>query len=183
MPTPSLTDPAAWPSALAGVRAQLGTPLNIHRMLANRPEMLAAWWPFRNFVVHDSCLATRAKEIVILRVAHLARGDYEWRHHVRLAMEAGLSEAEVARIQAGPEAEGWPDAERALVEAVDQCFDRHGLSEPVIDSLTSHFGPNAAYDVLATVGMYNMLALMTNSFQVPMDAVGPSFSSETREPG
>lgn len=183
MPAPSLTDPAAWPASLAAVRAQLGTPLNVHRMLALRPEMLAAFWPFRNFVVHDSCLAPRAKEIVILCAAHLARGDYEWRHHVRLAMEAGLSEAEVAQIQAGPKAAGWSDAERALVEAVDQCFERHGLSESVIDSLSNHFGPNAAYDVLATIGMYNLLALMTNSFQVPMDAIGPSHSSETREPG
>ncbi len=183
MPTPSLSDPSAWPASLATVRAQLGTPLNIHRTLANRPEMLAAFWPFRNFVVHDSCLDARAKEIVILRVAHRAEGDYEWRHHVPLAIAAGVSEAEVAAIAAGPEAAELSDADRALLRAVDRCFDRHGLDEAAIDALTSHFGPDATYDVLATVGMYNLMALVTNSFQVPMDTVTPSFSSERRAPG
>ena len=183
MPTPILTDPAAWPETLAAVRAQLGTPLNVHRALAGRPEMLAAWWSFRNFVVHDSSLDARAKEIVILRVAHRAEGDYEWRHHVPLAIEAGVSEAEVAAIAAGPDAAALSDAARALLVAVDQCFDSHGLDEAAIDALTSHFGANAVYDVLATVGMYNLMALMTNSFQVPMDTITPSFSSERRAPG
>ncbi len=64
-------EPAAWPETLADIRRRMGTPLNVHRVLASYPAWLHAWFPFRNHVVHGTSLSSRQYELVVLRVATL----------------------------------------------------------------------------------------------------------------
>ena len=52
-------EPAAWPETLADIRRRMGTPLNVHRVLASYPAWLHAWFPFRNHVVHGTSLSSR----------------------------------------------------------------------------------------------------------------------------
>ena len=99
-------EPAAWPETLADIRRQVGTPLNVHRALANYPAWLRAWFPFRNHVVHGTSLSSRQNELVVLRVATLTDAAYKWEHHVVTAMEAGLDEEEIDRVRGGGDATG-----------------------------------------------------------------------------
>ena len=59
-----------------------GGPINVHKLMANNPALLKAWWDFRNHSVEGGTLGKRSGELVILRVAVHMQAWYEWGSHV-----------------------------------------------------------------------------------------------------
>jgi len=175
----SITNPADWPESLASVRAQMGAPLNVHRFLASYPEWLARWWEFRNHVIHGTSLSERQYELVVLRVATLCDAPYEWEHHVVTGKEQGLDDTVLERIRTGPSAEDWHAADRSLLNAVDECIVDHCVSADTLEILAADYSEKQILDIIATVVMYHAMALVTRTFDIPVDESKPSFSEET----
>ena len=64
----------------AGRRGKL---INIYRMLLNAPPLAESWFNHSNTVRWKTTLAGRLREIVIIRMGHLAKSQYVLRQHVR----------------------------------------------------------------------------------------------------
>ena len=175
----SITDPADWPSALAKVRAQMGEPLNVHRFLANYPSWLTQWWGFRNHVIHGTTLSARQYELVVLRVATLCDAPYEWEHHVVTGKERGLDDTDFESIRSGPSASQWDAPDRALLAAVDDCIAERKISTASLQALSKNFTDEQILDIVATVVMYHAMAIVTRSFDIPIDEEKPSFAVES----
>lgn len=162
--------PQNWPEALEDIRHGLGSPLNIHNLMAHHPELMRAWMPFRNHVVKDSSLSPRQRELIILRTAHNCRSDYEWKHHVERGLEAGLDQDEINRVKLGPDAAGWRADESVLLSAADDCHRDFCISAKNLKEMNPKFSAQQQLDVVVTVGMYTTLALLINTYDVPMEA-------------
>ena len=65
-------------------------------------------------------VATRERELVILRAGFNWKSGYEWAQHERIGLDCGLTPAEIARIKEGPDAEGWSKEDAALLQATDE---------------------------------------------------------------
>jgi hypothetical protein len=63
----------------AGRRGKL---INIYRMLLNAPPLAESWFNHSNTVRWKTTLAGRLREIVIIRMGHLANSQYVLRQHV-----------------------------------------------------------------------------------------------------
>jgi len=161
--------PDNWPDELNEIRSCLGSPLNIHGMMAHHPELLQAWMPLRNHIVANSSLSGRQRELIILRTAHNCEADYEWQHHVERGMVAGLKTDEINRVAAGADAPGWKADEAALLNAADDCHRNSKLSHNTIEQLQAHFSTRQQLDIIVTVGMYKTLAVIIKSWNVQME--------------
>ena len=76
-----------WDDSLERVLDDMdGQPLNVHGLMANHPDLLNAWWDYRNYSVRGGALDQRDCELVILRVAVHMRNWYEWAAHVDRAL-------------------------------------------------------------------------------------------------
>lgn len=158
-----------WPDELKEIRSFLGSPLHIQSMMAHHPALLKAWMPFRNHVVANSTLSPRHRELLILRIAHLCRSDYEWQHHVERGLLAGLSQVEIERVKKGAGAECWAADESALLAAADQCFNELCIRDDTLQRVNLHFSAQQQLDIAATVGMYLTLAMIIKTWDVPME--------------
>lgn len=158
--------PEDWPDELAEARASLGAPLHIHQVLANHPALLRAWMPFRNYIVRESDLEPRLRELVILRTAFLCSVQYEWVHHVARGKAAGLTDAEIEQVRAGA---GVGPLEDLLLRAADECFHSQLVLPETRDALAAYLRPQQILDVLATVGVYMMMTLVLETFEVPLE--------------
>jgi len=78
-----------------------GKPVNLYRALGNHAALAAAWTEFANAIRHDSRTPRSLRELMILRTAQLARSEYEWAHHLRMARKAGVEAAKIAALS------GW----------------------------------------------------------------------------
>ncbi len=81
-----------------------------------------------------------------------------------------------ARPLAG--AAGWSRDEAALLRAVDECIADRRIREATLDALGESFSPEQVLDVIATVTMYHAMAIVTRTFEIPVDEEKPSFSIE-----
>ncbi len=149
--------------------------LNIFRTLANHPDLARRWMVFANHILGKSMLPAREREIAILRIGWLCRAGYEWGQHVLIGRRAGLSNDEIRRIQAGPEAAGWSDADRAILRATDDLHRDAHVSDQVWESLETFLDERQRMDLVFTVGQYNMVSMALNSFGVQADPGLPTF--------
>jgi 4-carboxymuconolactone decarboxylase len=149
--------------------AQGGRVPNIFKTLVRHPKLLKRWLPFANHVLFKSGLAPREREMLILRVAWVARAEYEWGHHQEIGQRAGLNDAEIVRIAAGPDAPGWTRFEAALLRAVDELHRSSRIGSATWTTLAEHYDTAQLMDVVFTIGNCAALAMALNSFGVALD--------------
>src|SRR5512139_199670 len=75
-----------------------GKPVNLYRALGNHPPLVAAWTEFANAIRHESRTPRALRELMILRTAQIARSEYEWAHHLRMARKAGIGDDRIAAL-------------------------------------------------------------------------------------
>ena len=159
-----------WDSSLAHIVEDMdGKPLNIHRLLANHPDLLNAWWSLRNYLVAGGSLGKRNAELVILRTAVRARNWYEWASHVVRGLDSELSLTEIERVVDGPAHPDWDEPDALLLLAVDALETCAALDGEIVAELETHFGRRAVLDLIALRSMYVMLGNMLNSWEVTLD--------------
>ncbi len=146
-----------------------GPVLNIFRTLAHAPKALARFNSWGGYVLsRRNDLAAREREIVILRTGFLCKSGYEWTQHVRIGLQAGLTEDEIARLKQGAEA-GWSAADAALIRASDELHAGQFITEPTWAELGRRFTPKQCMDVVFTAGQYTQVSMMLNTFGVQLD--------------
>jgi len=158
-----------WAPRADSVRDLLGEVLNVHRVMAHHPELLAAWAPLRRHVAAGSSLSPRFRELVILRLAHRMGVAYEWYHHVRRALAAEVAPEEVEAVKLGPNGR-WPEAESVLLTAVDELHDHLNVTDSTWAALARLFTTDQILDLLVTVGTYTTLAMVINATGVEVEA-------------
>ncbi len=160
-----------WDPSLSHVIEDMkGRPLNVHSLLANHPALLRAWWDFRNYSVAGGDLGARGGELVILRTAVHLKAWYEWGSHVDRGLACGLSMEEIDRVKRGPLDEAWSEADRLLLQAVDELFAEQAISAETQSELAKHYSVRELMDIMAIHGMYVILGCMINTWGLELDA-------------
>ena len=148
-----------------------GPVLNIFRTLAHAPKALTRFNAWGGYVLsRRNDLPAREREIVILRIGYLCRSGYEWTQHVVIGKRSGLSDDEIARIKAGPDAAGWSAPDKALMAASDELHRDQFITDQTWTDLRSHFSEKQAMDVVFTAAQYTQVSMFLNTFGVQLDA-------------
>jgi alkylhydroperoxidase family enzyme len=161
-----------WDEELQPMRGATGTtgePLNIFATLAHHPKLLKRWLVFGNHVLAKSTLPARDRELLILRTGWRCRAPYEWGQHVVIARTAGLSDEEISRVAAGPDAQEWDPFEAHLLRAVDELHDDACVTEPTYTAIAARYDEQQMLDLVFTVGQYHLVSMALNTFRVERD--------------
>jgi hypothetical protein len=94
--------------------------MNALGTMLRHPALAKAFLTFNNHISVSSSLSKRIRELLILRIGWLRQSEYEFIQHLVLGARAGLSDAELERVQLGPDASGWDQLDADLVRAVDE---------------------------------------------------------------
>jgi 4-carboxymuconolactone decarboxylase len=148
-----------------------GPVLNVFRTMIAAPKAAKGFFAWANYVLsRRNDLPPREREIVILRIGYLCRSGYEWTQHKRIALNAGLSEDEIARIKIGAGAPGWSAADAALLQASDELHHDHFIGDATWSALRNNFTEKQCMDVVFTAGQYTQVSMFLNTFGVQLDA-------------
>jgi alkylhydroperoxidase family enzyme len=160
-----------WPQDLDFiVKDMSGNPINVHKLLANHPELLKAWWNFRNYSVKGGELGQRKGELVILRVAIHMQAWYEWGSHVERSLACGLTLAELEAVREKEPTGEWAEDEALLLLAVDALITEHKIPTTLLAQLSTHFSTQQMMDIMAIHGMYVILGCMINTWGLELDS-------------
>jgi AhpD family alkylhydroperoxidase len=134
--------------------------------LARHPKLARAYLRFGGYLLIESSLPARIRELAILRVAHRRECAYEWSHHVDIATKAGLTDAEIAAARSG---EADDEFERAVFTAVDELDEKSNISDQTWTTLCERLDERQRMDLVFTVGGYIALAMAINAFGVQLE--------------
>jgi alkylhydroperoxidase family enzyme len=143
--------------------------INIFGTLAHHPELMRRWLVFGNHVLAKSTLPARERELAILRVGYLCRSEYEWGQHVLIARRCDISDAEIARVAAGPDTPGWSAADAAVLRAADELHGDQMISDATWAELGKTWSRQQLMDLVFTIGQYHLVAMALNTFGVQRD--------------
>lgn len=157
------TTRAALAALLPVERANAHDAGNVLATLVRHPDLTRAYLPFNAYLLLNSTLSPRAREVALLRVVYRRDCDYLWTHHLPIAQRAGLSAADIEAIRYGRLGNA---ADQAVVGAVDDLTDRSTISEDTWAELGGHFTEQQRMDLVFTIGGYSLLAMAVNAFGI-----------------
>jgi alkylhydroperoxidase family enzyme len=151
--------------------------LNIFTTLARHPRVFRSWSRFGGVLLYRGELSDRHRELLILRTGWNCQSEYEWGQHVRIALDAGMSPADIQLITAGPTADGWTPLEAALLQAADEMHQSSRISSATWETLASTYNERQLIEVCMVVGQYHLVSFLLNSLGVEREPGVPGFPS------
>jgi alkylhydroperoxidase family enzyme len=149
--------------------AREGRVLNIYRTLVAHPKLLKRWGVFGTHVLYKSTLPARERELLILRTGWLCQSEYEWGQHVIIGKGTGLTDDDINRVKAGPDAEGWSSYDATLLRAADELHNDAFISDATWEALSDRYDTQQVIDLIFAVGQYHIVSMALNSLGVQLD--------------
>ena len=144
-------------------------PLNVQRTTVRHPALARARQSFTNHIMRESSLPPRERELLILRTGWNCQSEYEFAQHTRFGRAIGLTDDEIRRVAAGPDAEGWEAFDAALLRAADELHDDAFISDTTWAALAERYSVQQLMDAVFTVGQYHIVSMALNSFGVQFE--------------
>jgi 4-carboxymuconolactone decarboxylase len=145
-------------------RATLTGPFAV---LINTPDIAEPTDKLVNHFRHHSKLGRRLIELIIMLVVRDASAQYAWSVHEPHALEQGFSQATIDAIRAKKRPDFARDDERLVYDVVAELLASKTLSAATFDRAKVALGLEGLIEVISCTGLYGMIGLVLNSFDVP----------------
>jgi len=156
-------------AAILVPRARNGNVLGVWSTCANSPALCNAWLEFTDYLLQESTLPIRDRELLILRIGYLNQGAYEWAAHRGLALSVGISEQELRAITIGSTDPRWSEWDASLLRAAEELHQNALVSDETWAVLSTRYTKRQMMETVFTVGQYNMVAMYLNSLGVQFE--------------
>jgi AhpD family alkylhydroperoxidase len=150
------------------VRAD-GSVMNIFRALANSPAVLRNFMRLGNSILGHTRISPRLRELAILRVASLTGAGYEWAHHVPIARDAGVQEAQIFQISRWREIDAFDEEERAVLAFAEASTRDVQVPDEVYRQLRRFLDEEQTVELTVTVGYYNLVSRLLEALEVDLE--------------
>ncbi len=167
-----LLDPSNAPITVANYFAD-GDPGPIVAALANVPEMVGPTLAFIGGALGAGSTGLRAKELAILRTSALLGCDYCVGAHTTVALDVGLTPAEVEALRGEASiADAFPtEAEQALIAWIEALAAGRGpVSDKIHNEALAHYPEHALVELSITIGATMFLNRFATGFELPSTA-------------
>jgi alkylhydroperoxidase family enzyme len=171
MPLIPYADVAKLPDDAKEAFDGLPRKLNIFRMWANAGTCFRPGMRFGNAILTKQKLAADLRELIIMTVARLEGGIYEWVQHVPIAERAGCRKEQIAALEALKFDDASFDARaKALLRLVREVVRDVKASEDAVNAAKAQFSAQEIVEIILTTGFYMTMARMTETTRVDIDA-------------
>ena len=147
-----------------------GKLINIYRMLLNSPALAESWFNHSNAVRWKTKLDGRLREIIIIRMGHLAGSQYVLRQHVpSLALADGLSLEECDALADWRGSKFFNARERAVLTYADTMTRDIKVPEAIFAEVKRHFDDRQVVELTVLIGTYNMNARVLQALELDLE--------------
>jgi len=158
------------PPKAAEYWGKLAAKLNIFRMLANADTMMEPALRFGGAILSKQQLGADLRELVILLVAELEGGEYEWVQHVPIGLRCGCTQAQIDALKVRRLDDASFNAkEKALLAFAAEVIEKVKAGEDVTREAIKHFSPKEIVEIILTCGFYMTMARLTETTRTDID--------------
>lgn len=149
------------------------THLVFSRVIVRHPDMYRIFVPFIAALIAGSKLPPRDREVLVLRTLALGSDIYEMHHHKMIALNAGMSEADIDAAAGG--STSLAPFEQTLARAAEELVRDQRVADATWAALGERYDTVQLMEVVFLVGCYNTMAMLTNSFGMPLEDAPEDF--------
>jgi len=158
------------------LRDASGVPISkasFFRVMAHAPTAYAGLRPFTRAIFSQLSLDPKDRELVVLLVADMQGGEYQWAQHLEIGKAVGLTEEQIeaVRLRAFDTACISP-RQAALLRFAEQVIANVRCDDETFQRVAGHYDNREIVETLFTIGNYMMLARISEVAQVPIDDQG-----------
>jgi len=107
-------------------------------------------------------------EIAILVTARYWTAQFEWAAHVRLALNAGISQDVIDAIGERRTPRFTDPDDQLVYDFCHDYYDDHRVDEATYQRVVKRFGEQGAVDLTGLIGYYSFVSVTLNVFEVPI---------------
>jgi 4-carboxymuconolactone decarboxylase len=152
---------------LADVPDDLPVTNNLVRSLYHNPDLYRAFGRLAMQVHASSHLAPRTRELVVLWIAGGLGAPYQWTQHRAAAARVGISDGEIADVEARHLSHFSPDEQLALRFA--QAVEDRSMTDGLWEQAAAAYDPQSLLDLSLLATFYGLASRLTLAFEVPLD--------------
>jgi len=142
--------------------------LNLHRVIARSPNSLRNFLRLGNSLLLYGRLAPNLRELAILRISRITGADYEWAHHVPIAKQAGVSQAQIEGIADWRNTAVYNAIERAVLEYVEAAVNRD-VPDDVFEAVRSLLSEEDVIELTLVCGFWGMVACVLLALKIDLE--------------
>ncbi len=166
-----LIDPETTAGDIRASFDRMPVKLNIFRMMAHAAANMIPAMRLGNSILHRQKLSAINRELLILQVAQLEGGAYEWRQHAPIALGVGVTQRQIDCLERGShDDDAFDEAERALLAFGRQVIESVRVPEPIFADMRKHFNEQEIVEAIVAIGFYMMMARLTEATETDLDA-------------
>src|SRR5262249_46205662 len=144
--------------------------LKIFQMMAHAETNLRPLLRLGASILARQQLSSRLRELAILRVANLSRATYEWVQHVPIAKATGVTDDQVAAVEAGdPTAACFDARDPPVLRFPDELVRAVRVSARTFALMADQSPPREIVELILAVGFYMLIARLLETTAVDLD--------------
>ncbi|CAD5371705.1 Carboxymuconolactone decarboxylase family protein [Rubrivivax sp. A210] len=173
LPYADLAHPEAAP-LVERIVAERGSVLHLYQMLLHSPPLAEGWLGFLTNVRQRLQLAGGLRELVIMRIAHLNGAPYEAQQHAPIAIQEGLSPAQLAALADWRAAAAlFSPLQQAALALADTMTREIQVPRVQIEALRALLGEREVVELVGTIAAYNMVSRFLEALDIHADDARP----------
>lgn len=157
---------AYWEGATAW---ENGSRSNTMLTLAQHPKLAIASLDFGKYILIETKLTARQRELIVLRIAWRFGSEHQWTHHVLSGRKIGMTDDEFAALQQVGASSVWNEDEQALIEAIDQLCVKGQIDDATWTVLAATHDKRTLMDMLYAIGLFTMNAWAFNAMGIELE--------------
>jgi len=169
-------DPQTLPTDISDALAKMA-PLNIFRMVAHGTQVMLPFTRFGGALLGKTKLDPILRELAIVRVGVLSGAAYEVHQHDRISRNIGISDAKLAGLRIGPDAEIFSDLERAVLAYTDDLVANVRAGDQTFNRIVGQLGVEQAVELTLVIGYYMMVSRFLETFGVDIEEAPVNLSN------
>ena len=150
----------------ARITAERGSVLHLYQMLLHSPPLAEGWLGYLTAVRQQLLLPAALRELVIMQVALLNRAPYEADQHRPLALQEGVT---AAQLDALPDWHASPDfsaLQRKVLALTDAMTRQVQVPAEVLLEVREHLDDRQLVELVGTIAAYNMVSRFLAALQI-----------------
>ena len=149
--------------------AERGSVLHLYQMLLHSPPLAEGWLAYLTAVRHKLTIGGALRELIIMRVAQLNGAPYEADQHQPIALQEGVTPAQLDALASWAGADCFDATERAVLRLTDAMTRDIHFDATLLAAVRERLGERGTVEAAATIAAYNMVSRFLEALQIHGD--------------
>ena len=133
-------------------------PGNIHRAIANAPNLLRRFVELANELRNGTQLDPKLRELALLTVGRLTGADYEFVHHWNMALRLGIRREQLEQLAEFVSSVEFNENERSVMRYAEEATTSVKVADSTFEELRRFLDNRRIMELIMNVAIYNAVA-------------------------